>query len=150
MDTGLILDGIKGKMPRGKLGKATLAELQSRLDSLNDSQRDDALLKIQGANLKNVIIIDICNFFFGQLGVGRFMIGDKAIGIARLTFTIITVILGALSDGSSKESIIAVIDSFCLFISFIWWLVDLFLVEKKVRMQNLRKVLLAIESVKGK
>lgn len=38
MDTNLILDEIKGKLPKGKIGKAAMAELKSRLDSLSDKE----------------------------------------------------------------------------------------------------------------
>lgn len=147
MDTNLILDEIKGKLPKGKIGKAAMAELKSRLDSLSDSQRSDAFLKIQGANLKTPIIVDIFNFFFGTLGVGRFMIGDIGIGIARLALCLIWVAFGAVNDGSEEMKAIDI--GFGIFV-WGWWLLDLYLVLKKVRMQNLRKVLLAIDSVKSK
>ncbi len=146
MDTNLILDEIKGKLPKGKIGKATMAELKSRLDSLSDKGRSDAFLKIQNANLKTPIIVDIFNFCFGTLGVGRFMIGDIGIGIARLALLLIWCAFSALNDGS--EAMKAIDITFGVFV-WGWWLVDLYLVLKKVRMQNLRKVLLAIDSVKN-
>ena len=145
MDTNLILDEIKGKLPKGKIGQATMADLKSRLDSLSDSQRSDAFLKIQGANLKTPIIVDIFNFFFGNLGVGRFMIGDIGIGLARLALTLIWMAIGGMNDGSEEMKVFNI--SFGIFV-WGWWLVDLYLVLKKVRMQNLHKVLLAIDSVK--
>lgn len=82
MDTNLILEEVKKKLPKGKMGNAALAEIKNRLDSLSDKGRSDAFLKIQEANLKTPIIVDIFNFCFGTLGVGRFMIGDIGIGIA--------------------------------------------------------------------
>ena len=145
MDTNLILDEIKGKLPKGKIGKAAMAELKSRLDSLSDSQRSDAFLKIQGANLKTPIIVDIFNFFFGNFGVGRFMIGDYIIGVIRLALSLIVVVISEINDGSEAMKIIGI--SF-LILMWGWYFADWFLVNKKVRMQNLRKVLLAIDSVK--
>ena len=147
MDTNLILDEIKGKLPKGKIGKAAMAELKSRLDSLSDSQRSDAFLKIQGANLKTPIIVDIFNFFFGNFGVGRFMIGDVGTGFVRLALLFIWISISFANDGSEAMKIADI--SFLVFI-WGWWFVDLYLVLKKVRMQNLRKVLLAIDSVKSK
>lgn len=146
MDTNLILDEIKGKLPRGKVGKAAMAELKTRLDSLSDKERSDAFLKIEGANLKTPIIVDVFNFFIGTLGVGRFMIGDIGLGIARLVYLIITVVIIGANDGSEEMRVLEIIFVVPL---WGWWLVDLFLVMKKVRMQNLRKVLLAIDSVKS-
>lgn len=146
MDTRLILDEIKGKLPRGKVGKATLAELQSRLDSLTDSQRSEAFLRIQDAKLKTPIIVDVCNFFFGNFGVGRFMIGDIGLGIGRLIYSIIAVIFSIILEGEGEEA--QMFGLMLVVFMWGWWLVDLVLVLKKVRMQNLRKVLLAIDSVK--
>lgn len=148
MDTNLILDEIKGKLPKGKIGKATMAELKSRLDSLSDSQRSDAFLKIQGANLKNPnIVFWIGNFLLGNFGVGRFMIGDYIIGVIRLVLSLIVVVISEINDGSEAMKIIGI--SF-LILMWGWYFADWFLVNKKVRMQNLRKVLLAIDSVKSK
>lgn len=148
MDTNLILDEIKGKLPKGKIGKAAMAELKSRLDSLSDSQRSDAFLKIQGANLKNPsIVFWIGNFLLGNLGVGRFMIGDYIIGAIRLALLLIVVVISEVNDGSEGIKIIGI--SF-LILMWGWYFADWFLVNKKVRMQNLRKVLLAIDSVKSK
>ena len=144
MDTTMILDEIKGKLLlRGKAGKATLEELQTRLDSLTDSQRSEAFLKFQDANLKSPTIVNICNLFFGNLGVARFMIGDIGLGIGRLVLCIVAVIVAGSVDKDSGGGIL-------LAVMWVWWLIDLFLVQKKLRMQNLRKVLLIIDSVKGK
>lgn len=147
MDTNLILEEVKKKLPKGKMGNAALAEIKNRLDSLSDKGRSDAFLKIQEANLKTPIIVDIFNFCFGTLGVGRFMIGDIGIGIARLALLLIWCAFSSLNDGSEEMKVIDI--TFGVFV-WGWWLVDLVLVLKKVRMQNLRKVLLAIDSVKGK
>ncbi len=147
MDTNLILDEIKGKLPKGKIGAASIAEITKRLDSLNDRERSDAFLKIQNANLKTPIIVDIFNFCFGTLGVGRFMIGDIGIGFARLALLFIWIFISFANDGSKEMQVIDI--SFGVFV-WGWWLVDCFLVLKKVRIQNLRKVLLVIDSVKSK
>ena len=146
MATRLILDEIKGKMPIRKMGKAALAELQSRLDSLNDSQRSEAFLRIQEANLKSPLLVAILNFFFGNLGIARFMIGDIGIGIGRLVYSLVALGASGVADDEDTKAFAGIL----MAVMWIWWLIDLFLVEKKLRMQNLRKVLLAIESVKGK
>ena len=51
-----------------------------------------------------------------------------------------------LNDGSAEIKIVDM--SFAIFV-WGWWIMDLFLVNKKVRMQNLRKILLVIDSVKN-
>ncbi len=146
MDTNLIINEIKGKLPKGKMGAASIAEITNRLDSLSDKGRSDAFLRIQDANLKTPFIVDICNFFLGTLGVARFMIGDYLIGAIRLVVLVLWAIVNGANDGSEAMQVIDI--SFAILV-WGWWIIDLFLVLKKVRMQNLRKVLLAIDSVKN-
>lgn len=147
MDTNLILSEIKGKLPKGKMGAAAIAEITKRLDSLSDKGRSDAFLKIQNANLKSPsIVFWIGNFLFGNLGVGRFMIGDIGIGFARLALLLIFVVIANLNDGSDEMQFIGIL---FVILMWVWYFADWFLVNKKVRMQNLQKVLLAIDSVKS-
>lgn len=146
MDTNLIINEIKGKLPKGKMGAASIAEITNRLDSLSDKGRSDAFLRIQDANLKTPFIVDICNFLFGTLGVARFMIGDYLIGAIKLIVLVLWAIVNGANDGSEAMQVIDI--SFAILV-WGWWIIDLFLVLKKVRMQNLRKVLLAIDSVKN-
>lgn len=146
MDTYSILSEIQDRLPRGEMRNSALDEIKSRLDSLSDSQRSDVNFKIQALNLKNpALVFWVGSLLFGNFGVGRFMIGDIGLGIARL----ILPIMGLLMMVSGFDAVM-VIGTICYFGSIIWWFVDLFIVGKKLRMQNLRKVLLAIESVKGK
>ena len=147
MDTSIMLSEWKGKLPKGKMGQSSLVELENRLNALDDKERNDVYFKVQDAKLKAPIIVDIFNFFFGTFGVGRFMIGDIGIGLARLALTLIWMAIGGMNDGSEEMKIVDI--SFGIFV-WGWWLVDLYLVLKKVRMQNLRKILLAIDSVKNK
>lgn len=147
MDTNAILNEIQDKLPRWKMRKVSLAEIKNRLDSLSDDGRTDAFLKIQESKLKIPIIVDVCNFFVGSLGVARFMIGDWVLGLIRLVFFLLYLAIVSVNDGSEEMNLIQNI--FTIVGIWGWWLVDLILVEKKVRMQNLRKVLLAIDSVKN-
>ncbi|MGX3010873.1 hypothetical protein ACWIUD_04820 [Helicobacter sp. 23-1044] len=146
MDTYTILGGIQDRLPRGEMRDSALNEIKSRLDSLSDSQRSDVNFKIQALNLKNpALVFWVGSFLFGNFGVGRFMIGDIGLGIARLILPII----GLLMMASGFDAVM-VIGTICYSGSIVWWFVDLFIVGKKLRMQNLRKVILAIESVKGR
>lgn len=145
MDTIEILDEIENKLPRGKMRELSLAEIKNKLDLLSDDERTNAFLRIE-TKIKNPIVVDVCNFFFGNFGVARFMIGDIGLGIARLVFLFICLLV-AISDDGSEEMEFTVI-AFTASI-WIWWLIDLILVEKKVRMQNLRKILLTIDSAKN-
>lgn len=132
------------------MGDATFMKLKDRLDSLNDAQRSDMNTKIQSSGLRSLVAIGLWNFFFGTLGVARFMIGDTMLGAIRLTYQIIVIVLQILVVNAGVESTIAYVSGFCTIGLWIWWIVDIFLVDKKVRMQNLRKVLLVIDGVKSR
>ena len=148
MDTYSMILELQKKLPYGQMGRDSLDEIKSRLDSLNDTQRTDAFLKIQQAKLRSLISMAVWNVMFGTLGVARFMIGDIGLGCARLALQIIAIVF-AILGGGDEESAFTAIGGLCVIAVWIWWFIDLFLVDKKVRMQNLRKVLLAIESVKS-
>ncbi len=83
------------------------------------------------------------SFLFGAFGVGRFMIGDTIIGGIRLGLVVLCFILYLFAFDIG--SIVALWLSDALWIaSLIWWVADLFLTGKKLRKQNLDKILQAI------
>ena len=96
MDTYSMILELQKKLPYGQMGKDALDEIKSRLDSLNDTQRTDAFLKIQQAKLRSLVSMAVWNVMFGTLGVARFMIGDIGLGFARLAFQIITILFLSL------------------------------------------------------
>lgn len=150
MDTYIMLNEIQDKLPRGEMRYSALDEIKNRLDSLSDGQRSDVNFKIQALNIKNpALVFWVGSFLFGSFGVGRFMIGDIGLGFARLALQIITLVLLVIVGDGNEESTIAAIAGLFVIANWVWWFVDLFLVGKKLRMQNLRKVLLAIDSVKN-
>ncbi|EKT0454159.1 TM2 domain-containing protein [Campylobacter jejuni] len=59
------------------------------------------------------LVFWVGTFLFGAFGVSRFMIGDRVLGI----------IYGLL-----------------WLVNWIWWIVDMFLVGKKLRKQNFEKI----------
>ena len=80
----------------------------------------------------------------GNLGVARFMIGDMMLGFIRLGLTILGIFIGIfieLSSFNNNTEYLEFISGFILLISWIWWIVDLFLVGKKLRKQNLEKII---------
>lgn len=148
MDTNIMLSEWKDKLPKGKMGQSSLAELGNRLNALDDNQRNNVYFKVQDEKLKSPsVVVFVGSFLLGSLGVGRFMIGDIGLGIARLALTLIWIVIGAIAvnDGSAEMAGIDI--TFGVFV-WGWWFVDLFWVSKKLRIQNLRKILQSIDSVK--
>lgn len=135
----------KGKLPKGKMGQSSLAELGNRLNALDDNQRNNVYFKVQDKKLKSPnIVFLVGNFLLGNLGVGRFMIGDWVLGGIRLALLLFIVVLTSVSDDSEMS----VIKATCGIVMMVWYIADWFLVDKKLRIQNLRKILQSIDSVK--
>ena len=70
-------------------------------------------------DLKDPTIVLIISIILGELGIDRFMIGDIGIGIAKLCITVFT----------------------CGILSWIWWIIDIFLITKATRKANSRKII---------
>lgn len=63
------------------------------------------------------------NHLFGGLGIDRFMIGDFILGLGKLIFGILTGIFT------------------CGLLSWVWWLIDIFLISGATRKYNSKKIL---------
>lgn len=136
MDINLFLQSVRGKMPRET---ERLMLLQDRLEKMSKEEQDDFFSKkFPLLQFKNPTVILLINFFLGHLGIARFMIGDHGIGAIRLVLTIIGVFV------STDESLEMLYFLLLLGNNLIWMLIDLYLVDKKVREQNLNKILLVL------
>ena len=132
MNVDDVMLAIAGKIPLDEENQARMREL---VYSISESQRYDLMCKLPTLNLKNpALVFWVGSFVFGNLGVGRFMIGDTGLGVTRLMLFILGTALGGNAIGE-----------FCISVSMIWWIVDLFIVGKKIRLQNLRKILNAMQ-----
>lgn len=149
MDTNSILLAVQEKLPKDIQSRQML---QDRLDKLSDSQRNELAQKLPLLKLKSpALVFWVGSFLFGSLGVGRFMIGDMLLGGIRLLLTIITYALtfvGAVDMVDKapygEVSILYIISLVLSLVVVIWCIVDLFLTGKKLRNNNLNKILQAI------
>lgn len=149
MDTNIMLSEWKGKLPKGKMRQSTLTELENRLNALDDNQRNNVYFKVQDAKLKSpTLVFLVGGLLLGNLGVGRFMIGDYVIGGIRLAYTIFLLIVTNAIEPNEVDSAIKGILATLGIISAIWYIAEWFLVDNKLRIQNLRKILQSIDSVK--
>ncbi|MCX2716897.1 hypothetical protein OQH61_04015 [Helicobacter sp. MIT 21-1697] len=138
MDSNTILMSVQDKLPKDLLEQQQLKE---RLDKLDEKGCNDFMAKIPLLGLKNpTSVFWLGSFVFGNLGVGRFMIGDKILGEVRLAITILGFIFSVLAE-DSDSMVLKGLGSWCLLITLIWWVADLFLVGKKLRKQNLNILL---------
>ena len=117
-----------------------LIVLKDRLEKMSQEQQDEFYrMKFPLIELKNPSVMLIINFFFGLFGVARFMIGDNALGGLRLVLTSIPFSLLQMEQDVGKD----IVDFFAILfvVNFFWWLIDLYFLDRKVRKQNLNKIL---------
>lgn len=159
MNLDAVLLNIQGKLPKDLMAITTLKE---KFEKLSDDKKQEAISQISMLNLKSpAFVFWVGNFIFGNFGVARFMIGDKVLGFIRLVICILYIItfissfsLGmgefsaSLDEGyEASNSTIAgaaflgILSTSLFIIMNIWWLVDLFLVGKKLRRQNFDKIM---------
>lgn len=86
------------------------AEALSAMHSQLEQADDSKFIAIQSGGYKSPVTLLIVSIFLGGLGIDRFMLGKIGLGIGKL-----------LTCGGL----------------YIWWLVDLFLIMKATRKQNL-------------
>lgn len=101
-------------------------------------KKDEFVKNLPFLNLKSpAFVFWVGSFLFGNCGVGRFMIGDKLLGGLRLGL----VILWIITDIAGMVVVAQGLGSCAM----IWWIVDLFLTGKKLRKQNLDKVMQSLQ-----
>lgn len=138
MDFNSILSSIGDKLPRD--GLAALA-LKEKFERLSEERKKDVLNQLPMLKLKSpALVFWVGTFLLGSFGVGRFMIGDILLGFVRLAFVIIPIIFSIVANESLQN-----IASILMLINWIvnwtiWWIVDMFLVGKKLRKQNYEKI----------
>ena len=132
MNTDIFFSAVLKKLSRDP---DRLMLLQNRLGKMSQEEQEDFYSqKFPFIKLRNPDVLLLINFFLGSFGIVRFMVGDYGIGAVRLLITLI-----GFMDASEPAAIVLLV---ILGIgNFIWGFVDLFLVDNKVREQNLSKVL---------
>lgn len=93
----------------GKLTDEKMRLVQERMATLSDSQ----ISLLLNTSLMSPILVWIVSFFFGYLGIDRFMIGSVGAGVAKL-----------LTFGGFG----------------LWWFIDLFLIGGATRERNFNKI----------
>ncbi len=132
MDFNSVLLIIQDKLPKDG---ASSVILKDKFESLSQDKQKDFISKLSQIKLKNpAFVFWVGNFLLGNLGVARFMIGDKILGFIRLGLAILNIYIELSSYNTEFLTSIALI-------IWIWWIVDLFLVGKKLRKQNFEKII---------
>lgn len=128
MDFNSVLLTIQDKIPKDG---ASSVVLKDKFENLSQDKQKDFISKLSQIKLKSpAFVFWVGNFLLGNLGVARFMIGDKILGFIRLGLVILDIFIELSFNNAS-----------ILLVIWIWWIVDLFLVGKKLRKQNFEKII---------
>lgn len=74
---------------------------------------DDKFALLQSTSLTSPVLVWVVSFFFGYLGIDRFIVGSVGAGVAKL-----------LTCGGFG----------------LWWLIDLFIIAGKAKENNFKKI----------
>lgn len=143
MDTNAIVMSLQDKLPKDSISTMTL---RNELDKANATQKEEFAKNLPLLDLKSPAkVFWLGSFLFGNLGVGRFMVGDMKLGTARLLLFLATCVLGYfLLDSTLDEDLALAGGFFCgvLYVAMmLWYVIDLFLTGKTLRKKNLDKCL---------
>ncbi|WP_270983393.1 hypothetical protein [Campylobacter helveticus] len=145
MDFNTVLMSINDKLPRD--GVASVA-LKDKFEKLSEESQKNAITQLSVLNLKSpALVFWVGTFLLGALGVGRFMIGDMVLGFVRLGLTVLDVAIG-IFYASSMNDFVGLLYGLLAVANWIWWIVDMFLVGKKLRKKNYEKINAVFDNLK--
>ena len=161
MNASSVIAMLQDKLPKNH---AQLKTLEDKLNSFDETKINDLVSKIPQLNLKSPTIVFWVggSFIFGVLGVNRFMIGQTALGLAKLALFILYIVfiflfskvIISVDEWITPEEMLYLMDlaktyskiiNIFEIIIIIWWVIDLFITDKSVRKQNLEKISKAID-----
>lgn len=93
----------------GKLAADKMQFVTEKMKTMSD----DKFALLQTTSLTSPVVVWVVSFFFGYLGIDRFMVGSTGAGVAKL-----------LTFGGFG----------------LWWLIDLFLIGKAAKAKNFNKI----------
>lgn len=146
MDFNTVLMSIGDKLPKD--GVASVA-LKDKFEKLSGESQKSAITQLSVLNLKSpALVFWVGTFLLGGFGVGRFMIGDMILGFVRLGLTVLPFIM-AMAFGASEDHILTKVFVSSIFANWtVWWIVDMFLVGKKLRKKNYEKINAVFDNLK--
>lgn len=112
------------------VSKSGYASVEVALKRANEVQEANFLKKAMGIPMKNAMIAWILNLLFGMFGAARFYIGDEKRAIIYLVCTLL---------GYGFLNILYII-------SFVFWVIDIFLIIKDTKRLNAEKIISEINS----
>ncbi|MCR2105093.1 hypothetical protein CUPS4244_08405 [Campylobacter upsaliensis] len=145
MDFNTVLMSIGDKLPRDGVASVTLKD---KFEKLSEESQKNAITQLSVLNLKSpALVFWVGTFLLGALGVGRFMIGDMVLGFVRLVLTVLSIAVG-IFYASSMNDFVGLLNGLLTLANWIWWIVDMVLVGKKLRKKNYEKISAVFDNLK--
>ncbi|MBS4275911.1 hypothetical protein [Campylobacter vulpis] len=145
MDFNTVLMSIGDKLPRDGVASITLKD---KFEKLSEESQKNAITQLSVLNLKSpALVFWVGTFLLGALGVGRFMIGDMILGFVRLVLTVLAMVV-SIFYASSMNDFVGLLYGLLTVANWIWWIVDMFLVGKKLRKKNYEKISAVFDNLK--
>ena len=103
---------------------------------------DEDWIKINAASFKNPTTALIMSFAAGTYGADRFYLGQPLLGIGKLFLTFFLVAWLVAVEITDTENWIVIVLGLCIiFVLLFWYFIDIFLVSKTAKEQNLNIIL---------
>ncbi|MBS4314402.1 hypothetical protein [Campylobacter vulpis] len=145
MDFNTVLMSIGDKLPRDGVASITLKD---KFEKLSEESQKNAITQLSVLNLKSpALVFWVGTFLLGGFGVGRFMIGDMILGFVRLVLTVLAMVV-SIFYASSMNDFVGLLYGLLTVANWIWWIVDMFLVGKKLRKKNYEKISAVFDNLK--
>lgn len=103
---------------------------------------DEDWVKINATSFKNPTTALIMSFVAGTYGADRFYLGQPLLGIRKLFLTILLLAWLIAVEITDTENWIVIVLGLCIiFVLLFWYFIDIFLVSKTAKEQNLNIIL---------
>ena len=140
------------------------SEIPRLRESLSNLSKDE-MLEVECISFRNPVLLIILSFFFGTMGVDRFVLGDVKHGVGKLLLWVLWVIfycgyMFALLQRSYTDIyrhdnysghgsiMMGIVGIFLLgLVVFVFWLIDLIRISGLTKKYNARKIYNAINQV---
>lgn len=136
-----------------KIPNESIAFVKEKLKKLDKVGLAKIAIGLPGVKLHDVnMVFWVGSVILGIFGIGRFMLGDRLIGVLKVILLLFSYLLLALSylallipDSYTIAVILMIFGFIGLIGATIWWGIDILLISTRTKRHNLNKLLLLFQ-----